>query len=50
MDVDSIGSSGIELGRDDDGGDGLNSRLRTRLTEGRYSLEVVGFASAAGRF
>ncbi|CAN5227987.1 hypothetical protein BH23ACT9_BH23ACT9_27730 [soil metagenome] len=44
------GSSGIELGRDDDGGDGLNSRLRTSLTEGRYSLEVVGFASTLGRF
>jgi hypothetical protein len=42
---------GIELTRDDDGGEGLNSRITTVLEPGAYTVRVGSFAdSGAGQF
>ena len=43
--------SGAELARNDDGGDGYNSRIRRSLAAGDYTIEATTFrASTAGSF
>ena len=40
---------GNQLGRDDDGGEGLTSLIQQRLAPGAYTLEVSGFGEGSGR-
>jgi hypothetical protein len=45
------GPNGNEIGRDDDGGDGLNSRLVVNLPEnGIYTISVSSYDGSAGRY
>lgn len=41
---------GQQIGRDDDGGDGLNSLLELELQPGTYRIEVESFGSSTGEF
>jgi len=45
-----VDSRGTQLGFDDDGGGGLNSRLILLLQPGDYFVEVSGFSSSTGSF
>ena len=45
-----LDAQGAQLGFDDDGGGGLNSRLMLHLQPGQYTVEVGGFSSSTGSF
>jgi serine/threonine-protein kinase len=45
-----VDQTGAQLGFDDDGGGGLNSRLMLHLQPGDYFVEVGGFGSSTGAF